>query len=115
MCSKRSRPRLPRARAVMELARRILPPPEVIHVHDWQTALLPVLVKERRLPFKTVLTIHNIAYQGTFWAFDFGLTNLPGQYFGPQSVEFYGNMNLLKGGVVCADAVTTVSERYARE
>jgi starch synthase len=103
------------SRAVMELARRILPPPEVIHVHDWQTALLPVLIKERRLPFKTVLTIHNVAYQGTFWAFDFGLTNLPGQYFGPQGVEFYGNMNLLKGGVVCADAVTTVSERYARE
>jgi starch synthase len=103
------------SRAVMELARRILPPPEVVHVHDWQTALLPVLIKERRLPFKTVLTIHNIAYQGTFWAFDFGLTNLPGQYFGPQGVEFYGNMNLLKGGIVSADAVTTVSERYARE
>ena len=54
------------SRAVMELARRILPPPEIIHVHDWQTALLPVLIKDRRLPFKTVLTIHNIAYQGTF-------------------------------------------------
>ena len=103
------------SKAVMELARRILPPPEIVHVHDWQTALVPVLVKERRLPFKTVLTVHNVAYQGSFWAYDFGLTNLPGHYFGPQGVEFYGNVNLLKGGLVCADAITTVSERYARE
>ncbi len=103
------------SRAVMELSRRILPPPEILHLHDWQTALLPVLVKERRLPIKTVLTIHNLAYQGSFWAFDFGLTNLPGHYFSAQGVEFYGNLNLLKGGIVAADAVTTVSERYARE
>ncbi|MHA3773546.1 glycogen synthase GlgA [Verrucomicrobiota bacterium sgz303538] len=104
------------SKAVIELARRILPPPEIIHVHDWQTALIPALVKDRRLPFKTVLTIHNMAYQGTFWAFDFGLTGLPGDYFAPgKGLEFYGNMNLLKGGIVYADAVTTVSERYARE
>lgn len=104
------------SKAVVELARRILPPPEVIHVHDWQTALVPVLVKAQRLPFKTALTIHNLAYQGSFWAFDFGLTNLPGEYFAPGGgVEYFGNMNLLKGGIVYADAVTTVSERYARE
>ncbi|RYD80997.1 MAG: glycogen synthase, partial [Verrucomicrobiaceae bacterium] len=104
------------SKAVVELARRILPPPEVIHVHDWQTALIPVLVKERRLPFKTVLTIHNLAYQGSFWAFDFGLTGLPGDYFAAgKGVEYFGNMNLLKGGIVYADAVTTVSDRYARE
>jgi len=103
------------SRAVMELARRIVPPPDILHVHDWQTALVPVLVKERRLPFKTVLTIHNLAYQGSFWAYDFGLTNLPGEYFGPSGIEFYGRVNLLKGGIVFADQVTTVSERYARE
>jgi starch synthase len=103
------------SRAVMELSRRILPPPEIVHVHDWQTGLVPVLVKERRLPYKTVFTIHNLAYQGTFWAHDFGLTGLPGHYFGPQGVEFYGSLNLLKGALVSADAVTTVSERYARE
>lgn len=104
------------SKAVVELARRILPPPEIIHVHDWQTALIPVLVKERRLPFKTVLTIHNLAYQGSFWAFDFGLTGLPGDYFAAgRGVEYFGNMNLLKGGIAYADAVTTVSDRYARE
>lgn len=103
------------SRAVLELSRRILPPPEIVHVHDWQTALVPVLTRERRLPFKTVLTIHNMAFQGSFWAYDFGLTRLPGHYFGPQGVEYYGRVNLLKGGIVAADAVTTVSERYARE
>ncbi len=103
------------SRAVVELARRAVPPPEIIHAHDWQTALVPVLVKERKLPFKTVLTIHNLAYQGNFWGIDFGLTNLPGHYFSATGVEFYGQMNLLKGGILFADAVTTVSERYARE
>ncbi|HEY2343143.1 MAG TPA: glycogen synthase GlgA [Chthoniobacteraceae bacterium] len=104
------------SRAVVELSRRLLPQPEILHLHDWQTALVAALVKERRLPFKTVLTIHNIAYQGSFWAFDFGLTRLPGDYFAPgKGLEFYGNMNLLKGGIVMADAVTTVSERHARE
>jgi starch synthase len=103
------------SKAVVELSRRILPPPDIIHAHDWQTALVPVFVRERKLPFKTVLTIHNLAYQGSFWGIDFGLTNLPGDYFGANGVEFYGRLNLLKGGVLFADALTTVSERYARE
>lgn len=103
------------SKCVVEIARRIAPPIDVIHVHDWQTALVPVLVKDRKLPFATVLTIHNLAFQGTFWGVDFGLTNLPGHYFGAGGVEFYGNMNLLKGGILFADAITTVSETYARE
>ena len=103
------------SKAVLELARRILPPPEILHVHDWQTALVPVLVKERRLPFKTVLTIHDLAHQGNFWGIDFGMTNLPWDYFSAKGVEFFGQLNLLKGGILFADAVTTVSERYARE
>jgi len=103
------------SRAVVELARRAMPPPDILHVHDWQVGLVPVLVKERKLPFKTVLTIHNLAYQGSFWGLDFGLTNLPGHYFSASGVEFYGNLNLLKGGILFADAITTVSERYARE
>jgi glycogen synthase len=69
------------SKSVVEIARRISPPLDLIHVHDWQTALVPVLIRERRLPFRTVLTIHNLAYQGSFWGIDFGLTNLPGHYF----------------------------------
>ena len=103
------------SRAVVELARRVLPPPDVLHLHDWQTALVPVLVRQARLPFRTVLTIHNLACQGSFWSVDFGLTGLPGEFFSARGVEFYGQVNLLKGGILHADALTTVSERYARE
>ena len=103
------------SKAVVELARRITPPPDLIHANDWQTALIPLLIKDRRLPFRSVLTIHNLAYQGSFWGVDFGLTNLPGDYFTTRGLEFYGNMNLLKGGILFADQITTVSGRYARE
>lgn len=103
------------SKAVLELACRMAPIPELIHAHDWQTALIPVLVKQRGLALKTVLTIHNLAFQGSFWGIDFGLTNLPGDYFSGHGVEFYGNLNLLKGGIVFANQLTTVSERYARE
>jgi starch synthase len=103
------------AKAAVELARRVIPSPDIIHAHDWQTALIPVFVRQRQLPVKTVLTIHNIAYQGSFWGLDFGLTNLPGSYFTASGVEFYGRLNFLKGGILNADAITTVSERYARD
>ena len=103
------------SKAVMELARRVIPSPDVIHVHDWQTALVPVFLRQRQLPFKSVLTIHNIAYQGSFWGIDFGLTNLPGSFFTASGIEFYGRINFLKGGILYADTVTTVSERYARD
>ena len=103
------------SKAVIELARRVVPPPDILHVHDWQTGLLPAFVREQALPFKTVMTIHNMAYQGSFWGVDFNLTNLPPSWFGPRGVEFFGRLNFLKSGMVFADAVTTVSERYARE
>jgi starch synthase len=64
---------------------------------------------------KTVLTLHNIAYQGMFSKLEFPLTNLPEEYFTPETLEFYGRMNLLKGGIVFADAITTVSKTYAKE
>lgn len=103
------------SKAVLELARRVLPPPDILHVHDWQTALIPVLVKHSRRPFRTVLTMHDLAFQGNFWGIDFGLTNLPGEYFTAKGLEFFGNLNLLKGGILYADQLTTVSERYLRE
>ena len=101
------------SRAVLELARRMDPAPDVVHAHDWQTALIPALVKERGLPFGTVLTIHNLAFQGSFHSADYGLTNLPGNYYG--DLEFHGRVNFLKAGIIFADAITTVSERYARD
>jgi starch synthase len=98
------------SKAVLELAGRISPTPELIHCHDWTTALIPVFVQERQLPYLTVLTIHNLEHQGSFWSFDFALTGLPGSYFGPRGLEFYGRMNFLKAGILQADAVTLPGE-----
>jgi starch synthase len=98
------------SKAVLELAGRISPSPELIHCHDWTTALVPVFVRDRQLPFLTVLTAHNLEHQGSFWSFDFALTGLPGSYFGPRGLEFYGRMNFLKAGILHADAVTLPGE-----
>ena len=103
------------SKAALELARRMTPTPQILHVHDWAAALVPVLVHHQQLPFSTVLTIHHLAEQGSFWGLDFDLTNLPERYFKPRGVEFFGRLNLLKGGIVFADKITTVSERHRRE
>lgn len=103
------------SKAAVELARRLTPTPQVLHVHDWPPALVPVYVRARRMPFSTVLTIHHIAEQGSFWGLDFRLTNLPERLFTLRGVEFFGKLNFLKGGILFADRVTTVSERYRRE
>ncbi len=102
-------------KAALELARRLTPSVQVLHVHDWAAALVPVFVHAHRLPFKTVLTIHHLAEQGSFWGLDFGLTNLPERFFTLRGVEFFGRLNFLKGGILYADKVTTVSEHYRRE
>jgi len=103
------------SKAALELARRMTPTPQILHVHDWAAALIPAMVADQKLPFGTVLTIHHLAEQGSFWGLDFDLTNLPERYFKPAGVEYFGRLNLLKGGIVFADKITTVSERYRRE
>jgi len=102
-------------KAALELARRLTPQLQILHVHDWAAALVPVLVYAQGLPFKTVLTIHHVADQGSFWGLDFGLTNLPAPFFSLHGVEFFGRLNFLKGGIPYADRITTVSEHYLRE
>ncbi len=101
------------SKAAVELARRMTPTPEVLHAHDWTAALVPVLVREQGLPFQTVLSIHHLAAQGSFPAADFSLTNLPVGYFEPAGVEFFGRLNLLKGGIRFADRIVVASEPYA--
>ena len=109
------------AKAVVNLARYLPAPPEVVHLHDWQTGLVPILSLHQRLtqgwpnPPRTCYTIHNLAYQGNFPRPYYDLTNLPLDYFNPNGIEFYGYMNCMKAGIVYADTVTTVSPRYARE
>jgi starch synthase len=102
-------------KAALELARRLTPQLQILHVHDWAAALVPVFVYAQGLPFKTVFTIHHVADQGSFWGLDFGLTNLPDRYFTLNGVEFFGRLNFLKGGILYADRITTVSEHYRRE
>ena len=102
-------------KAALELSRRLTPQLEILHVHDWAAALVPVFVHAHALPFNTVLTIHHVADQGSFWGLDFGLTNLPERFFTLHGVEFFGRLNFLKGGILYADRITTVSEHYRRE
>jgi len=102
-------------KAALELARRLTPQLQILHVHDWAAALVPVFVYAQWLPFKTVLTIHHVADQGSFWGLDFRLTNLPQQFFTLHGVEFFRRLNFLKGGILYADRITTVSEHYRRE
>ena len=109
------------SKCVAHLARYSPWRPDVVHVHDWQAALVPALMLHQKRaegwgdPPPTCLTIHNLAYQGVFPAGAFKLTNLPMDFFTPAGAEFYGQLNCLKAGIVFADAITTVSPRYARE
>jgi starch synthase len=109
------------SRAALELGGRMDRPFDIIHCHDWQTGLVPAYQKllYRSWPMldqaRTVMTIHNMAYQGLFWHWDMLLTGLDWKYFNWQQMEFYGQLNLLKTGIVFADAVSTVSPTYARE
>jgi starch synthase len=101
-------------KATLELARRLTPPLQILHVHDWPAAMVPIFVRAFGLPFKTVLTIHHLAEQGSFWGLDFALTNLPERFFTLKGVEFFGRLNFLKGGILYADKITTVSAHYLR-
>jgi starch synthase len=108
-------------RAALEWLRTMSPPPDVLHVHEWQSALAPTFLRAtpRLYPelarTRTVLTLHNLAYQGRFPADHWHLLNLDARYFVPQFLEFYGEINYLKAGILFADALTTVSPRYAAE
>lgn len=92
------------SRAVLEAVARLDLRPDVIHVNDWQTSLLPLLleVDYRHQPglqsTGTVLTIHNLAFQGRFWKWDMLLTGLDWKYFNWRQLEFWGDINLLKSG-----------------
>ena len=108
-------------RAVMEWMARSGRRYDVIHSNDWQTALLPVYVKTLyadRDPFPgmgTVFTVHNLGYQGLFWNHDLPMMGLGWDLFTPQGLEFYGKINLMKGGLLYADILSTVSDTYSRE
>ena len=109
------------ARAVVEAIGQLQLDIDVVHCHDWQAGLVPALMhaRERDVAWmrnaRTVMTIHNLAYQGRFWHLDMPLTGLDWSYFNWEQLEHHGDLNMLKAGIVFADAVTTVSPSYARE
>ncbi len=108
------------SRAAIEFAKRVWLP-DVIHCHDWQTALVPVLLRTqyakdpvtRSLP--VVLTVHNLGYQGIFPPVALRASGLPDALFTMDALEFFGKVNFLKGGLIFADYLTTVSRRYSKE
>lgn len=107
--------------AALEFAKRAPLPPDIVHCNDWQTSPIPVYLKTlyRDDPFfektKTLLTIHNLAYQGIFPKSALSKISLPQWLFNPEYVEFYGNINFLKSGIVFADKLSTVSQKYSQE
>lgn len=109
------------SRGVLEVLKKLGWQPDVIHCNEWQTGLVPAYLKTlyKDDPFyrdtRTVFTIHNMAYQGIFPKSTFPKTLLPAELFTETGVESSGNVNFLKSGLVYADAITTVSERYAQE
>jgi starch synthase len=108
-------------RAVMEAIQALDLPVDILHCNDWQTGLIPAYLRIECEPLAkfrhvvSLLTIHNLAYQGRFWHWDMLLTGLDWKYFNWRQMEFYDHLNLLKTGIVFADAITTVSPRYAEE
>lgn len=111
------------SRAALETVKALNWSPDIIHVHDWQAALVPVYLKTRYADdsffanSRTVLTIHNLGYQGLFDIDLLDDLDLPDElaYAATGALEFYDQLNYLKGGIITADKITTVSERYAQE
>jgi starch synthase len=109
------------SKAVVEVLSHIRFKADIVHCHDWQTALIPALLRleeQRRgslLAGKTILTIHNLAYQGIYPMRNFPLTGLPDELRGMDGLEFYGQINFLKGGILFSDWISTVSPTYCRE
>jgi len=108
------------SKCVVHLARYLPWRADVVHVHDWQVSLVPAMLQQQKRegwgnPPPSCLTIHNLAYQGVFPGESYALTNLPPDFFTADSAEYFGLLNCLKGGIALADAITTVSPRYARE
>jgi starch synthase len=107
-------------RATIEIAKHVWPA-DVIHCHDWQTALVPVLLRSlyaadplvKDIP--VIFTIHNLGYQGQFPAAVLDRAGIPPEVYNPAGLEYYGDVNLLKGGLVYSDYLTTVSKKYADE
>ena len=109
------------SKRALDLLKEINFTADIIHCHDWQTSLIPIYLKTlyKDKPFykntKTILTIHNIGYQGIFAKEEFPKLGLDWSLFNIEGLEFYGKINILKGGIEFCDLINTVSPTYAQE
>lgn len=108
-------------RAALQVISRVSPEVDIVHCNDWQSGLVPAYMAYQfeAHPWmehaRSVMTVHNLAYQGRFWHYDMPLTGLGWDRFTHKALEFHGDLNFLKTGVLLADMVTTVSPTYAEE
>lgn len=108
-------------RAALELSAHSDTAVDILHCHDWQTGMIPLLLKSQYLHYpaiaraKTVFTIHNLAYQGIFDADWIGRLGIPTHHFHHDGFEFHHQINCMKAGILMADEITTVSQTYAEE
>jgi starch synthase len=109
------------SRAVLELCIALDLDLDIIHCNDWPTALIPTYLRTiyKEVPIlskvATLYTVHNLGYQGIFWQYDMPLTGLPWELFVPSALEFHGNINFMKAGIVFAEILNTVSRTYLSE
>lgn len=110
------------SRRTLDLLKEINFRPDILHCHDWQAALIPVYLKNiynKKDSFykniKTLFTIHNLAYQGLFGKEEYEKLGLDWSLFDINGLEFYGKVNVLKGGIIFSDLINTVSSAYAKE
>jgi len=109
------------SRAVFELISRLGWIPDIVHLNDWQCGLIPAFLKSTYKndvifnQFKTLFTVHNLAYQGEFPKTHFAKTGLPEELNSEKGIEIYGKINFMKSGLMYADVINTVSETYANE
>lgn len=108
------------SKAILEALMTMGLRPDIIHCNDWQTAMIPLYLKtlynnDFFRHTSSVMTIHNMGYQGVFDSSQLNLTGLGWEWFNMEGIEFYGKINLLKAGLISADIITTVSKRYAEE
>lgn len=109
------------SRGILETCKALNLKLDIIHCNDWQTGLVPLYLKTIYRADKffkntaTILTIHNLGYQGLFQSSEMPITNLGWELFNPEGIEFYGKVNFLKAGIISADILNTVSNTYAKE
>ena len=107
------------SKAALQLCKMLHFTPDIIHANDWHTAAMPILSKTRFVHdfayAASVLTIHNLQHQGSFYKGLMDVMEIGWEHFNPHEFESFDSVNLLKGGIATADAVTTVSKKYAQE